>query len=474
MGKNFSTKAFLFCYLLWPCAIVAQSQSADVGEQSLVDESVVEHSGVNVRVKTAAGGNCRFSVEHRGARETKHFTMPSPNRLVVDLQGLRINRSKELSVKANPCVKAVRFGVQPSGTRVVFDLQIPATPTYQALVGENSFEASLAMRGAVSGVNTSAAEKPAEPKPVQEKTQPELERPKDSEPAPLKEKDIKEKDLKEQENNVPPAPQPALPPAPVPSPVPPQHEISAAVTAAKAIETSTTASLSGQSAEPALKIVGEPVLKFKVAQVFVALAAERRAVEDISVTNTSEERLNMTAQVRKLIDAGLPTEREVETKEMLVSPMFFSLEAGAERQVRIVSVNEAGESEAAYRVRFAPQRGGFEPEATLNVGDASARLNVITALAVLVVRAPEKRRGELVSVRRDGGILLRNESNQSLGLSEVKLCETRSRNNCREVPGRRLFPGNEWFIDSLGQGTLEFLKRSSSDFEMVVLEGEAR
>ena len=182
----------------------------------------------------------------------------------------------------------------------------------------------------------------------------------------------------------------------------------------------------------------------------------------------------MTAQVFELSEAGSPREAEVETKDILVSPMFFSLEPGSDRQVRIVSMGGTSDREVAYRLRLAPQHGEFDPKATFSVGGDSSRLNVVTALAVLILQAPTETTGELVSTRVDGDVILRNESNRSVALSDVKVCPTVSRGDCTELLGKRLFPGGEWRLTLPPQGRIEFLQRRGSDFEMMVIDGAPR
>ncbi|MFM1848284.1 MAG: hypothetical protein RL417_1758, partial [Pseudomonadota bacterium] len=371
---------------------------------ALSADSRLEYSGVRVSVETNETENvCRFSIVHRGATGTKHFTLQAPNRLVVDLMGVRILRSKEFAVGDSRCIKGIRFGVQPAGSRVVFDLLVGAPSEYQSVVGRAGFEAVLPL---------SEIALPATPASISNGLETNLES-----------VDSAEEPVVEPASTSRPTPAPVLPlpsatptiaptstatrtpvPEPTVTPVATATATASATATATATPTGTATatqgielseesverkavekrSLNGESfgrlsesstgdedkraaasvSEGDIRLVGEPNLKFKVDQVFIELPSGARAVKDLSLTNTSDERLNMAVQVRHLVEAGLPSEKEVETKGILVSPMFFSLEPGAERQVRIISAGESSDREEAFRVRFAPQRGDFEPEAT--------------------------------------------------------------------------------------------------------------
>lgn len=416
-------------------------------------EERFEYGGLQVAVGVN-DGSCELFVGHRGAITTKHFTLTGPDRFVVDLGGVRIPRGREFTLKDSRCSSGVRFGIQPGGTRIVFDLSVRSPAEYEAVVGKNGFEGRFPLASGGSSkqqgvMNSGPGSGETQGGAVTEDKEgravitagPVVESAPYREPSPT--------------------PEPTATPFPRKTSTP-EPTVSAPVAPA------------GEGSRGGIDIGGETQLKFKVDRVFVEFSPSMRAVQNITVANTSEERLNMTAQVVELLEPGSSHESEIETKDVVVSPKFFSLEPGNERQVRVVSTRRAADLEVAYRLRLAPQHGEFDPKARLLGEGNGPRLNADTALAVLILQAPMETKGEVASARVDGDVLLRNESNRSVALSDVKVCPTVSRSGCTELLGKRLFPGGEWRIPVPAPGRVEFLQRRGSDFEMIVLDGTPR
>ena len=64
------------------------------------------------------------------------FMLPSPPRIVLDLDGASIKRSESYAVPANGVVKQVRLGAYPSKLRVVVDLTKAEAPKYDWKAGK--------------------------------------------------------------------------------------------------------------------------------------------------------------------------------------------------------------------------------------------------------------------------------------------------------------------------------------------------
>jgi N-acetylmuramoyl-L-alanine amidase len=95
-----------------------------------------------VRVWPAADYT-RVTLENDSELKTKHFTVDDPHRLVVDIEGLKLNPTlKNLVAKVqsnDPYIKEVRVGQNlPNVVRLVFDLKEPVKPQVFTLepVGE--------------------------------------------------------------------------------------------------------------------------------------------------------------------------------------------------------------------------------------------------------------------------------------------------------------------------------------------------
>jgi N-acetylmuramoyl-L-alanine amidase len=75
----------------------------------------------------------RVTIESDTALKTKQFFVPTPPRLVVDIEGVQLNAAlKELVAKvgpADPTIEGIRVGqFAPGVVRLVVDLKQPITP----------------------------------------------------------------------------------------------------------------------------------------------------------------------------------------------------------------------------------------------------------------------------------------------------------------------------------------------------------
>lgn len=444
---------------------------------------VVEHGGVRV-VAFADGDSvarCRFEVEHRGHWSVNHFTLPDPDRLVVDLKGVRVGRGKVEETPRSRCVSAVRFGIQPDGTRVVFDLRGGAPESY-TVAGPERGEGGLAQLSVsfgepdrvhksqpqagdkVGGAPVRGAETPmfsviVTPTPIPTATSTVAPTATET-PAPTP--------------SMTPTRTPALTSTPEPISSPKQAPVApSALPGVAAMSTARNWAAEGTVTLPA-ETVDAAALKFRVDKIFVEFGGHDRPVRNIGVTNVATEPIQMTTRVARVMNPGAPNESEEETSDLLVSPRFFALQPGMERQVRIVSTAPADEGELVYRVHLVPQRGEFDPQATLSVGNRHGSVGVVTALAVLVLKVGEGAEAKLMSRREGDTIVLGNGGTRSVFLNDIRRCFGAERSSCRETPGRRLFPGNEWRVDVAPGESLRMLAREGDHFETVSIEGADR
>lgn len=483
------------------CAVVAGASfvvlclvAVRVGAEEKADISVT-HEGVRVLVSEDGplSAACRFEIQHHGGGAIHHFTLHDPSRLVVDLKGVRVARGKVYEASQARCVSAVRFGIQPQGTRVVFDLRGVPPESYDVAGPETDKSGITRLSARFRGASVGA--------------QVELETRRAGEaPTPLPTPTATVTVLPTLAPTVLPTVTPILTPTLTPTFTPtatptstptrtPSSTPTGTPVPTATVEPTTPAGLapmvggespSSEGIPPKSEqgVVGavilppgavdEAKLKFRVDKILVEFGGKDRPVRNIGVTNVSGDTLQMTTRVVRLMNPGAPNETEEETADLLVSPRFLTLQPGAERQVRVVAVVPAPEGERVYRIHLVPQRGEFEPRATVAVGAHRGSVDVVTALAVLVLQAGDDAQAKLTS-RQEGTILVvGNEGTRSVLLSEVRRCSDADRSSCREIPGRRLFPGNEWRVEVAPEGALTMLAREGDHFETVSLKGASR
>lgn len=458
--------------------------------------------------------------EHSRAQ---HFTLSDPPRLVLDVEGLRIKGTKKFPLSpANDCVAAVRFGVHPNSTRIVFDLKNDANLVYDVaqhrsnlvfLLRETSGEGSAApaVSPEVSPVALPEASPTAGATPeaiaptptivstvavnVAEEQSPTVVSIEPVMPTATATQQVEELvtlDPTIVPTEVPTVISTEIPtaiPTGVPTVSPTVEPVNTAVEAASSAEAEATeAAIESSSPEGAGtetdiealeanapdKIIHyevRPDLKFKVDQVLVELGAASPAVKNFTVTNVSGQTLHMTARVVEIKNPGTEEEEEIKTDKVLVSPLLFDLPSGEMRRVRLVGVAAPSNQEQVFRVHLVPLQDDFDTTINLRMQGVAARLNVVTALAITVLRAPTEAKALLKESREGDMVTLENVGNQHIALSEIRLCGLTGESGCRDLPNRRIFPGNLWRFELPKSTRIEMLQQLGTDFQPLRLEG---
>jgi P pilus assembly chaperone PapD len=153
--------------------------------------------------------------------------------------------------------------------------------------------------------------------------------------------------------------------------------------------------------------------------------------------------------------------------------MNLNLEAGASRQVRIVGVEEPGDTEQVFKLALTPFSGSPRSSEQGSTTGAPGEFKAAPSFEVLILRAPEDAAASLVWKRSGGDVVLSNEGSRSIALTELRVCRGAGTAECVDSPSRRLYPGTSWSTMVPIDGRLEVLKRVGNDFETIVIEGAA-
>lgn len=133
--------------------------------------------------------------------------------------------------------------------------------------------------------------------------------------------------------------------------------------------------------------------------------------------------------------------------------------------IRLVGARSPEESERIYRVYLVAQETEFDPTNAPKPHESAQKL------AVSVLRAPTASAIKLGLRRRGKRIVITNDGNRSVRVSEVKLCSDSAPQECQELPERRLYPSNQWAIPAPKDFKLVLTKTVAGESETVVFEG---
>ncbi|MFZ5724459.1 MAG: molecular chaperone [Pseudomonadota bacterium] len=168
--------------------------------------------------------------------------------------------------------------------------------------------------------------------------------------------------------------------------------------------------------------------------------------QDLTITNPDNETLYVKVEVSEILGAGTENEERRVAKaaddiRLLATPNKLVIPPGQQKTVRLVNLAGHGDSERVYRVNVTPVVG------KLDVPDGQGlQVKVVVAYDLLVLVAPAKPTPSLLAERNGNSISFRNTGNTNIYLYNGQQCPAADApaTECRNVNGKRLYPGNEW------------------------------
>ena len=207
---------------------------------------------------------------------------------------------------------------------------------------------------------------------------------------------------------------------------------------------------------------------FSIDRVFIRFASEGRPVENFSVKNNRQVPLFLTADAFKVEHPGLPEEKRVATREIVVAPRRVTLMPGERRTLRLLLRGEPEDVEGVYRVQIVPQLETFEKQRVeLRAGGEVHSVMAVVGLGLLVVAEPAEVHSALEWQRSLNALTLENRGNVNVLLDRMQLC--RGEGECQALPMVRLYAGNRLTLPAPAASSLQFLKRIGSEYERVVI-----
>ena len=181
--------------------------------------------------------------------------------------------------------------------------------------------------------------------------------------------------------------------------------------------------------------------------------------EDLEIQNVSEDPLYIQVTPKIVNHPGTEQQsREIfdNPKEagLLVSPNKLVVPPNGRKLLRFVNLNPQSNEEKVYRVSITPV-----------VGELTAKSNgvkIMIGYEVLVIVHPVDGHIDITHQRTDNKLTLSNHGTQNVLLRKGMQCPEGivDENQCHQLPGKRLYPGNSWSVDlAADQAVTYFLSR---------------
>jgi len=182
---------------------------------------------------------------------------------------------------------------------------------------------------------------------------------------------------------------------------------------------------------------------------------------DVEIWNNDRERAYVVVEASEMLHPGTAGEQRVrepnpEKLGLLVTPNRLILEPGQRKLLRIAPIGPAPDRERVYRIEVRPTVGSIETNVT--------GLKLLIGYDLLVLRRAAGAPVRLTGTRQGDQLVIRNEGNGSVELAAGKACKFKT--ECRDLPGKRLYPGAEWRVDAAA-GT-------SVDYAVIAPDGTSR
>ncbi len=168
--------------------------------------------------------------------------------------------------------------------------------------------------------------------------------------------------------------------------------------------------------------------------------------QDVEISNLGAEPMYVEVEPNLILSPG--TEQEdrspiVDPREagLLVTPNKLILPPGATKVIRLVKLGPSF-AEKIYRIAARPVTGELQTVTQSGV-------KVMVGYEILAIVYPNNPQPELHAQRHGRQLVVRNDGNTNVLLREGYQCvdDEQPRQECVPLPGRRLYPGNEWIVD---------------------------
>jgi P pilus assembly chaperone PapD len=193
-----------------------------------------------------------------------------------------------------------------------------------------------------------------------------------------------------------------------------------------------------------------------LSELIVDLQPGKHTRDDVEVWNKSGERTFVAVEPRQILGPSLASQSErrdpdPEKLGLLVSPTRMILEPGQRKLLRIATLAAVNDREQVYRVTVKPVIGGVE--------SPNSGLKILVGYDLLVLVRPMQALPNVAVSRNGRTLTFNNQGNVSVEIVDGTQCNS-ARSECKELPGKRLYPGASWIVELSSDLPVQYTMKS--------------
>lgn len=177
---------------------------------------------------------------------------------------------------------------------------------------------------------------------------------------------------------------------------------------------------------------------------------------DVDVFSNKDENEYLVIEPKQVLDPGTPQERRVSyadprTAGLLVTPRKMVIPPGVRKRIRFVRLDDgSGGGDKVFRVSVKPALGELAAE--------QSAIKIVVAYEILVLAQPQNAKPDLISERRGRTLHFHNAGNTNVFMRVGYQCpdEQTPKEECVQLPGKRLYAGNRWQVELSSDGPVEY------------------
>lgn len=190
-----------------------------------------------------------------------------------------------------------------------------------------------------------------------------------------------------------------------------------------------------------------------LSQVVVDIAPGGDTAQDIEIANDGSEVTYVVVEPSEIVSPGLADEKRVPITDpgvggLLVSPQRLILQPGERKTIRIAAIAARGDRDRVYRVTVKPVAGPVSAQVTA--------LKLLVGYDLLVLVRPAKLAPKVTGTRAGNQLSMRNDGNTNVELFEGKQCRGVNKDECTDLPSKRLYPGQSWQVTLEGSAPVQY------------------
>ena len=177
-------------------------------------------------------------------------------------------------------------------------------------------------------------------------------------------------------------------------------------------------------------------------KVYATMTPNRKPLESVTVTNTSDAPLNVVVQVVEITEKTQSQETTQPATAVKVSPSRFTLPPRGDRLTRLIFTEPFGPQERLFRVRYLPVAEALN--AAESAASLQTKVQVQVGMGLLLAVSPEKQQPGVTFKREATGVKITNTGNVHVMFRRSRYCPDNAAGGCIDLPGARVYPGLTW------------------------------